>query len=42
MIDLLSNTIGDTGDGKKLVSNIENLHHMLNLDSEGDFPRGAY
>jgi hypothetical protein len=45
MIDSLCNTIGDFGDGKKLLTKIENLHHMLHFDlkrnSERDFPRGS-
>jgi len=45
MIDSLCNTIGDVGDGKKLLTKIENLHHTLHFDlkrnSERDFPRGS-
>ncbi len=45
MIDSLRNTIGDVGDGKKLLTKIENLHHTLHFDynrnSERDFPRGS-
>jgi hypothetical protein len=45
MIDSLRNTIRDVGDGKKLLTKIENLHHTLHFDlkrdSEHDFPRGS-
>jgi hypothetical protein len=45
MVDSLCNTIGDVGDGKKLLTKIENLHHNLHFDlkrsSERDFPRGS-
>ncbi len=45
MIDSLRNTIGDLGDGKKLMTKIENLHHTLHFDlkrnSERDIPRGS-
>jgi hypothetical protein len=45
MIDSLCNTIGDVGDGKKLLTKIENLHHTLHFDlkwnSERDFPWGS-
>ncbi len=45
MIDSLCNTVGDFGDGKKLLTKIENLHHALHFDlkrnSERDFPRGS-
>ncbi len=45
MIDSLCNTIGDVGDRKKLLNNIENLHHTLHVglksNSERDFPRGT-
>jgi hypothetical protein len=45
MIDSLCNTIGDDGDGKKLLTKIENLHCTLHIDlkrnSERDFPRGS-
>jgi hypothetical protein len=43
MIVLLHNTVGDTGDGKKLLNKVENLHHTLHFDlnrnSGRDFPR---
>jgi hypothetical protein len=32
MIDSLCNTIVDVGDGKKLLTQIENLHHTLHFD----------
>jgi hypothetical protein len=45
MIGSLGNTIGDVGDGKKLLTKIENLHHTLHFDlkrnSERDFLRGS-
>ncbi len=45
IIDLLRNTIGDVGKGKKLLNKIENLHHTLHFDlkrnSERDLPRGS-
>ena len=45
MIDNLRVTIGDTGERKKLVSDIENVHHHLHYDlkrnSERDLPRGS-
>jgi hypothetical protein len=45
IIDLLCNTFGDLGDGKKLLNKIENLHNTLSFDlkrnSECDFPRGS-
>ena len=45
IIDLLCNTIGDVGKGKKLLNKIENLHHTLHFDlkrnSERDLPRGS-
>jgi hypothetical protein len=45
MIDSLCNTIGDVGDGKKLLTKTKNLHHTLYFDlkrnSERDFPRGS-
>ncbi len=45
MIDSLRNTTGDLGDGKKLMTKIENLHHTLHFDlkrnSERDIPRGS-
>jgi hypothetical protein len=45
MIDSLCNTIGDVGDGKKLLTAIENLHRTLHFDlkrnSEQDFLRGS-
>ncbi len=43
MIESHCNTIGDVGDGKKLLNKIENLHHTLNFDlkrnTEHDLPR---
>ena len=43
IINLLRNTIGDVGEGKKLLNKIENLHHTLIFDlkrnSERDLPR---
>jgi hypothetical protein len=43
MIESLCNTIGDVGDGKKLLNKIENIHHTLHFDlkrnSKPDFPR---
>jgi hypothetical protein len=47
MMDSLQVTIGDIGERKKkkLVSDIENLHHNLHYDlkqnSERDLPRGS-
>ncbi len=45
MIDSLHNTIKDVGDGKKLLTKIENLQHTLHFDlkrnSERDLPRGS-
>ncbi len=45
MMDSLRVTIGDTWEQKKLVSNIENLHHNLHYDlkqnSERDLPQGS-
>ncbi len=45
MIDSLCNTIGDVGHAKKLLTEIENLHHTLHFhlkrNSERDFPRGS-
>ncbi len=45
IIDLLCNTIGDVGDGKKLLNKIENLHNTLHFNlkrnSERGFPRGS-
>lgn len=45
MMDSVRVTIGDTGERKKLVSDIENLHHHLHYDlkrnSERDLPRGS-
>jgi hypothetical protein len=45
MIDSLHNTIGDIGDGKKLLTKIGNLYHTLYFDlkrnSERDFLRGS-
>ncbi len=45
MIDSLCNTIGGVGDGKKLLTKIDNFHHTLHFDlkrnSERDFPRGS-
>jgi hypothetical protein len=45
IIDLLCNTIGDVGKGKKLLNKIENPHHTLHFDlkrnSERDLPRGS-
>jgi hypothetical protein len=45
MIDSLRNSIGDLGDGKKLMTKIENLPHTLHFDlkrnSERDIPRGS-
>jgi hypothetical protein len=42
-MDSLRVTMGDTGERKKLVSDIENLHHNLHYDlkrnSERDLPR---
>jgi hypothetical protein len=42
-IDSLCNTISNVGDGKKLLTKTENLHHTLHFDlkknSEHDFPR---
>jgi hypothetical protein len=43
--DWVCNTIGDVGNGKKLLNKIEHLHHTLHFDlkrsSERDFPRGS-
>jgi hypothetical protein len=45
MMDSLRITIGDTGVRKKMVSDIENLHHNLHFalkrNSERDIPRGS-
>jgi hypothetical protein len=45
MIDSLRNTINDVGDGMKLLTKIENLHHTLlfdlNRNNEHDFLRGS-
>ncbi len=45
MINNLRVTIGDTGERKKLVSDIENVHYHLHYDlkrnSERDLPRGS-
>jgi hypothetical protein len=44
IIDLLHNTIGDVGKGKKLLNKIENLHTLhfdLKRNSECDLPRGS-
>ncbi len=45
MMDSLRVTIGDTGVQKKLVSDIENLHHNLHYslkqNSERDLPQGS-
>jgi hypothetical protein len=45
MIDSLCNTIGDAGNGKKLLNKIENFHCTFHFDikrnSEHDFPRGS-
>ncbi len=45
MVDSLRMTIGDTGERKKLVSDIENLHHNLHFalkrNSERDLPHGS-
>ncbi len=45
IIDSLCNTIGDVGEGKKLLNKIENLHHTLHFDlkrnSERHLPRGS-
>ena len=45
MMDSLRVTIGDKGERKKLVSDIENLHHYLHYNLkqniERDLPRGS-
>jgi hypothetical protein len=45
MMDTLRVTIGDTGEQKKLVSDIKNIFHNLHYDlkqnSERDLPQGS-
>jgi hypothetical protein len=45
MIESFFNTIGDVGEGKRLLNKIENLHPTLHIDlkrnSECDYLRGS-